>query len=192
MKFDRSLTMVMPLALDVGQATVRSTPFTAAFFAANYLAIAKTFGRMHDEEMAATTAPRVAALVLGDIERELAGIGKGQAAPPSPIMNEIGRLTSIELPGGAGRIPWAQVRATGMLTAEDVSEVENALVFFTVALSMYPRSVGPTMVNSALSLWGASLESSGTPAATELVPSSQTSSAPASSGATAKPSSIPR
>ncbi len=188
MALDRKLNFLIPVDTDKGELTVRSAPVSAAFFRQNFLAISKTFARLHGEGLGITTAPRIAAMMLENVERELAGTPLDEPAPPSAVMNEIRRLTTVQIPD-QGLVPWAQVVTAKMLSDEDVEEVENAVVFFIVASSMYHRRDVEEMVGGAAKLWNARLEYSGT---TASAPSSQTSSAAASSGATATPSAIPR
>lgn len=188
MALDRKLTFVVPVETDAGEALVRSTPVSAQFFRRHYLPMSKTFARLHGEGLGFTAAPRVAAMMLEEVEREIAGIEPDDAAPPSPIMNEIRRLTVAEIPG-QGLIPWAQVVSGKLMDERDVEEVENAVVFFILASSMYHRKNVEEMVGGAARLWNARLEFSTT---TGSQTSSQTSKEAASSGATATPSAIPR
>jgi len=185
---DRTLTFVMPVETPKGEAVVRSTPVSAVFFRRHFLVISKTFNRLHAEGLNALTAFRVAAMMLEQIEREDAGVGPDDLARPSPIMNEIRRRTMVEYPG-QGAVTWDQVVSAKMFGEEDIGEVENAVVFFIVASAMYHRRDVEAMVGGAAKLWNARLESS---KATASETSSQTSTAPASSGDTAKASSIPR
>ena len=184
---DRKLNLVIPVATDKGEALVRSAPISAAFFKQHFLAISKTFSLLHSEGLGVTAAPRVAAMMLERVERDLAGVADDQAIP-SAIMDEVRRLTMVTMPGGE-QVPWAQVVSGKLLTDDDVAEVENAIVFFIVASSMYHRRDVEEMVGGAAKLWNARLESSGTTASPT---SSQTSKETASSGATVKPSAIPR
>lgn len=188
MTLDRKLNFVVPVETDKGEALVRSAPLSSSFFRQNFLAISKTFARLHGEGLGITTAPRVAAMMLERVERELAGVGPDDPSPASPIMNEVRRLTNVELPGH-GLVPWAQVVSGKILSEEDVEEVENAIVFFIVASSMYHRRDVEEMIGGAARLWNARLEFSGT---TASLTSSPTSKETASSGATDRPSAIPR
>lgn len=188
MALDRKLNFIVPVETDKGEALVRSAPLSSSFFRQNFLVISKTFARLHGEGLGITTAPRVAAMMLERVERDLIGVSPDDPAPPSPVMNEIRRLTNVELPDH-GLVPWAQVVSSKMFSEEDVEEVENAIVFFIVASSMYHRRDVEEMIGGAARLWNARLESS---SITVSPTSSPTSKETASSGATAPPSAIPR
>lgn len=188
MVIDRKLTLVIPVDTDKGEAIVRSSPVSAAFFRRHFLVISKTFARLHNEGLGITAAPRIAAMMLAHVEREQLGLSPDdEAAPASPIMAEIGRRTMVTFPGDQS-VPWDQVVSAKMLTEDDIEEVQNAIVFFTVASSMYHRRDAEEMISGAARLWGARLESS-TP--TGSPNSSPTSNANANSGATGTRSSFP-
>lgn len=90
--------------------------------------------------------------------------------------------------GGSGRVPrfrWDQVPLQvavdqGVLSRDDLTEVENAIAFFIVASATLPRAQRPAMLKAASDLWGAQVSSS---SFTEWFSSLRTSTATASSGA---------
>lgn len=188
MALDRALNFVVPVETDMGEVLVKSAALSSSFFKRNFLVISKTFSRLHSEGLGVSIAPRVAALMLDQVERNLAGVPDEDPSPPSAVMNEVRRLTNAEFPG-QGNVPWSQVVSGKMLLEEDIEEVENAIVFFIVASSMYHRRDVEEMIGGAAKLWNARLEFSPN---TASAPSSLTSKENASSGATAPPSSIPR
>jgi hypothetical protein len=73
------------------------------------------------------------------------------------LRNEIHRLTNVLVPGANGweTIPYDDAIKTGAVSDEDLSEVENALVFFIVVSAMHRRQVLRVMLPGAASLWGA-------------------------------------
>ncbi len=188
MAIDRKLNFLVPVETEAGDLLVRSQPFSAQFFKRNFLVISKTFGRLHAEGLGFTTAPRIAAFMLAQVEREMAGLGEDDNPPPSPILNEIRRATTVDIPG-QGNMPWDQVVGAKLMSEEDIEEVENAIVFFTVASAMYHHRDRAAFLSGAANLWNARLEFSPT---TAPASSSPTSKPIAPTGETAKASSIPR
>lgn len=190
MQIDRKLNLVIPVETEKGEVLVHSMPIGVATFRRYYREIGRTFASIHNEGLGVAAGPRVAAYLLETVSRET-GTWEGEGGVEQGLMAEIRRLTNAIVPkagGGTEIIPWQQVASNKLIDEEDVGEVENAIVFFTVAWSMWRRDVRAIMMTGAANLWGARLESS---SITELQGSSQTSIAVASSGEKVTPSSIP-
>lgn len=190
MQINTALNLVLPIRRDAaGKPTLYAyhTPISREVFEANWRIIGAAYATVFDDpRYAGSAAVRVATLALKDAAKD-EGIGLDLAGP---LLADIKRLTMILAPTDAGFVPQPVDVAIGrgIIDADDWSEVESVLVFFTCAFSIAPRSrqapvanrLAPVIGGSITSLppmeWLASLPTS-TPAATtesiitSLVPS---------------------
>lgn len=179
----------VPVMYQPVTAYVHSTPIGRETFEKYFLTIAQTFSAIYAQGLGELAGPNVAMLLLercarngneweDDPRRGLIGVKNG-------LVEEIRRLTNVLVPGGNGweQVPLAVAVANGVIDADDVVEVESAIVFFIVASSMHRRMERRAILESAVGLWGAQISSLGL---TEFAASLGTSIATASSGA--KPS----
>jgi hypothetical protein len=190
MKIERNLNFVIPVERDDGTTVyVHSMPISADVFEQYFLVISKTFARIYLEGLGQTAGPRVAAMLLKDVAMER-GLWEGPAGVERGLMNEIRRLSNVVAPGPKGwtTFPFQEAIDQKFLDSSDIREVENALVFFTVASSMHRRQEVRAVLEGAGSLWGAQVESS---SSTEFCASLQTSTATANTGGTAAALSVP-
>ena len=137
-------------------AYVHSAPVSREVFEAHYMLFSRVFNRIYTDGLGEMAGPRVAALVLRDVAKEQ----REYADQYTALINEIRRLTNVLLrtENGWETIPFAS--ATSLLDDQDVSEVENAIVHFTVSSAMHRKNVAKTMLTGAASLWGAEISSS--------------------------------
>ena len=56
-------------------------------------------------------------------------------------------------------IPYADARSRNLIDERDIGEIENAIVFFTLASSIYRRKDQPGWLDGAAQLWGAQTSS---------------------------------
>lgn len=178
MKIDKKLNLIIPISDGTIQteidgklveqeniiAWVHSTPISKETFERYYLVISKTFSLIHSQGLNAITGPRVAALALKEVANSLPPKDDGAETfwdGPSGVqvglMAEIGRLTNVFIFGqGEGwiQVPFSEAKSKGYLTGDDCSEVENALVFFTVASSMYPKKHLDSILKVSTGIWG--------------------------------------
>jgi hypothetical protein len=186
---DKHLNFVIPVQGDGVTTYVHSMPIGEDVFDRYFLVISKTFAAIYNEGLGVTAGPRVAAKLLKRVATEM-GVWDGADGVQTGLMTEIRRLTNVVAPGPNGwtTFPFQDALGENYLSKGDVSEVENALVFFTVASAMHRRAELESILNGAGSLWGARVEPLN---CTEFAASLTTSTATGSSGATAQPSSIP-
>lgn len=189
MKLNRKLHVVIPVYDEDGatvSAYVHYTPISREVFEAHHVLLAKTFAYIHSEGLGAVAGPRIASLLM----RKVAKADRDEAGAAT-LMNEIRRLANalVKSPTGWEAMPFQDVVDRNLFDDGDLSEVENALVFFTVDLAMLQRSVRQEMVAGAASLWGAQISQQ---SFTEFQASLRTSIVDASSGARqAHASSVP-
>ena len=164
MLINEKLNLVIPLYREEGSehvyAYIHSTPLSREAFEANYLLLSKTFTAIHAEGLGEIAGPRVAGLMLRDIAKRM--IGEGDIGGlVTPLLNEIRRLTMAIMGSDAGweAVPYQEAINRKLLDAADFAEVENALVFFTVAYALYPRRQLRSLLNGAATMWGALITS---------------------------------
>jgi hypothetical protein len=157
-KINEKLHFVMPIYDGDGAvcAYVNAAPISREVFEAHFLMISKTFAAIHGEGLGDIAGPRVASLIM----RRIAARGKDEESATS-LMNEIRRMTNVSMSTKAGweMVPFQEAMDKELINADDLAEVENALVFFTVILSMHQRPVAAEMLRGAAKLWGAQISS---------------------------------
>jgi hypothetical protein len=180
---DRRLNLVIPVETEGGEIFVHSAPISRQAFEASYSIIARTFQRIHTH-FGNIAGVQVAALIMREIAAQDAYPNPVTGNPP--FLAEVYRLTNVMVPGGRGyeAIPYEDALRLGKINEEDAAEIDNALVFFTVASSMYRRAVLPVMLAGAMRLWSALT----TPLnCMEWAASLKTSTTAENTGATAQP-----
>lgn len=157
MRIDEQLFFVIPIDGADGQTRyVHAEPIGRLVFDANFLLLSKAFAAIHTEGLGAVAGPRVAALLLRQIGRQV-----GDPNPADSLLAEIRRLANVVAPTAAGweTLPFEDAVARKVIDNEDAEEVLNSLAFFTVAWHGYPRRTRREMVDGASQLWGAQLSS---------------------------------
>jgi hypothetical protein len=162
MQIDRNtLNFVMPIERENGMTVhVYATPISRAVFERYYMVMAKTFNTIYSGGLGIMSGPRVAAMILKDTAIDL-GVWEGSEGVERGLIMEIRRLTNVFVPtpNGWETIPIHEAIAKGHLDEDDMSEVENALAFFTVASHMHRKTDRKGILDGASKLWGARLES---------------------------------
>jgi hypothetical protein len=183
--------MVVPVELADGSTVyVHSTPIGREVFETYFENFSRTFTQIYAGGHGITSAPRIAYLLLKKDAQEH-GNWEGERGVRRGLFEEIARLTSVVAPGAGGwtTMPWDEAVKAGVLDEDDVSEVWNALAYFTLASAMHKKAELRPMLEAALSLWGARPESLN---CTEFIASLPTSTPTDNSGEKATLSSIPQ
>lgn len=160
-KLNRKLNMVIPIETRDGITIyVHSTPIMRETFETYFEPIARTFTQIYSAGHGIYSGPRVAELILRKVATQM-NMWDGENGVKNGLIVEIHRLTNVATPSPAGwtYLPWEIAVKDGLVDEDDASEVENALVFFTVASAMHKKSELRPLLESALSLWGAQPES---------------------------------
>lgn len=190
MRIDRrTLNLIVPVTREDGATVyVHSAPIAEDMFDLYYKPIARTFNQIYSGGYGITAGPRIANRLLRDVSVDL-GVWedqKGVDGRPVPgvksgLMNEIYRLTNVLAVGEKGweTVPYQEAVARGLLDAADASEVEGAIVFFTVASAMHRREQRAEVLAGAALLWSAQITSLNS---TEYMNSLPTSTRAGSSG----------
>jgi len=186
MKINRRLNLVIPIHREKDVIYVHSVPISAEVFEANFMTISRTFASIYGLGLGPTAGPRIAGMMLKKVGAEL-----GLEKETQSLINEMRRLSNVIVPTNAGweTIPLQDALDKKLIEDDDVSEVENAIAFFTVLSCMHRRDQLKQMLDEAVKLFGAQLESS---SCTEYATSLRTSSADETSGETVAVSSPPR
>lgn len=170
------LFLIIPIYDDQEQiiAYVHSSPLSREIFEANFLLVSKTFAAIHGEGLGEIAGPRVAALMLKQVAQHMSPSDPDRLWVP--LLNEIRRLTNLlRLSSTAWEmVPFQEAIDKSMLNADDLAEVENALVYFTVCSAMQHRRMAAVMLPGAARLWGAQISSSPCTAFLHSLPTSTT------------------
>jgi len=156
-KINRRLNLIIPVENDDGMPLwIHSTPISAEVFDSFFMPLAQTFTAIYGQGLGVLSGPRVADKLLRKVSENLGvwpDVEKGLVA-------DIHRLTNVLIPGEHGweTIPYEEAKKTH-LSPEDVSEVNAALIFFTVA-STIPRRSETARILEGMELWGAQASSS--------------------------------
>ncbi|KWN80871.1 hypothetical protein WM24_23850 [Burkholderia ubonensis] len=158
MKLDRKLNLV----LNIESGHVHHAPISKEVFERYFLPISKTFTRIYAEGLGSMAGPRVAAMMLKKVAQD-DNIWEGVDGVENGLMNEIRRLTNVVLPSEQGwsTLPYYEALRQDMLDEDEVSEVENALCFFTCAVSMHKKNERNVIVGAMTLFWGGQITSSG-------------------------------
>ena len=185
MEINRRLNLVVPITREKDKIYVHSSPISLDVFKANFKVIGRTFETLNTL-FGPTSGPRVAAMTLDSVATDL-----GLEAETQSLKNEMRRLSNVIVPTNAGweTIPLQDALDKKLINDEDASEVENAIVFFTVLSWMPRKEVRQELMEIPVKILGARLESS---TCTEYANSLKTSSDAGSSGEMVAASSLPR
>ena len=157
-KLNEKMHMVIPVYDSDGTiyAYIHNEPISREMFEAYFLILAKTFAAIHTEGLGEVAGPRVSAMFL----KRIAERNEDETAASS-LMNEIRRLTNVlyRTPTGWEQIPYQDCISSNLIDEDDVSEVENAIVFFTCTWHMHRKSVVKEVLPGAAKLWGALISS---------------------------------
>jgi hypothetical protein len=134
MEIDRRLNLVQPVLREDGTTLyVHSTPIRREVYEAHFLVISRMVSEMYDQGIATFMMPRLGLLML----RNVAEKTNQRSMIESHLLPEMWRLTNVLCPkdggGGWDMLPFTKVMADKIISDEEVSAVQNAIVFFTSA-----------------------------------------------------------
>lgn len=159
MKIDKRLNLVVPVEDDTGTFYVHAAPISHSVFERYYKVLARTF-TVIVSYYSEVSGPRVALMTLREMAEQ---IGMKDDVE-NGLIPEIRRSANVLVPaagGGFETVMFQTALDRGMLSEEDKSEVENALVFFTVYSAMLKRQQRMELLDGASRMWGASITSLG-------------------------------
>ncbi len=158
MKIDQRLNIVIPVEVDKSTYYVHSCPVSREVFEEFFEVISRTFARIFTSGLGVIAGPRVAGLTLRNIAKEM-GVWDGPAGVEQGLINEVRRLTHVLVPNPTGQ-GWTTLLLQealdgNLISADDASEVENALAFFIVNSAMLRKSDLAGVLAGAAKLWDA-------------------------------------
>lgn len=202
MRIDRRLYIVIPI-YESGEdspvlAYVHSMPLAEEVVDRYFMTLGRTYTTIFSSGLGLAAGPAHAMRVLratAEANGEWFDDPKaGKTGVQTGVVEEVRRLTMVAAlhDGKWEQLPLAVAVDRGVLTAEDLREVENAIVFFIVSYATLDRKQRGPVLSGAAALWGAQISSL---SFTEWVSSLKTSTATGNSGekspAAAKESSGP-
>ena len=192
MKISRQLNLTMTLTDDEGaDVHVHAVPISLEVFEANVLPLSKTFALIYSEGLARIAGPRAAAMILKSVCEESYPVGDDRGSQIySRIMADVHRTTMVFVPSETGWEPMLFDEAVrrAVLDRETASEVDGALVFFSLNWRMLLRTQREEVLTGAMALWGGRMSSLNS---TDFGRSLPTSTTAAATGARVPGSSVP-
>jgi hypothetical protein len=125
----RRLNIVLPpIETKDGLLYIHSMPVGRQVFESCYRSLARTMAQLITEGTGPITGPSIASLSLRTEADMLGENGKVDL-----LMSEIKRLTNVGIAGKPDILPYSVVLQRNMIDEDQASEVENILVYFTLA-----------------------------------------------------------
>ena len=155
MRLDTKLNIVVEVETSAGSMFVHSTPLSNDVFEKYFLVISKTFAALIGQGLSFVSGPRVAALMLKKVAKDM-GEWDGADGAQNGLMAEIRRLSNVMLPSPAGwqMVPYHTAIEREMMDSQDVNEVDGIICFFICAAAMTRRKeIGPVL--DMMRVWGA-------------------------------------
>lgn len=153
---NKKLNLVIPVEVEDQTIYFYSTPISREIFEAHYMLMVKTLSNLYYNGIGPGMAPRVARLAMKDIAKDM----NDKIDVSIPIIQEIYRLTFVLMIdptiGNKWRpLPYLEVKNKKLVDEDVLTEVENALVYFTVASSVHLKSELPVVMSGLSTIWGA-------------------------------------
>jgi hypothetical protein len=162
-KIDNKLNLIIPVYdedMKTIVAYVHSTPIDAGVWDKYWEPMSIAFTRIMAGGHGAVGGPRIADKMLRKVAQEL-GVWEGIGGVENGLIEEIKRRTLVLAPresGGWEQLPFHEACKT-ILCQEDGEEIQGALVFFTLVSWGNRRGARKQMLEIAMELWGARVES---------------------------------
>jgi len=146
-------------------AHVHSTPLSVELVDRYFMTLAQTYSAIFSRGLGIAGGPAIAMRLLRQIAMENNAWADGPDGSPGVergLVEEVRRLTNVAalVDGSWQQVPLKVAAQRGVIDDEDVSEVENAIVFFICISAVLNRSMRRPMLEAAAELWGAQITSS--------------------------------
>jgi hypothetical protein len=134
MKINRQLHLTQSIETDSGTIHIHSMPISVETWRNYFLILAKTYSQIFSQGLHTISGPIVAGLMLERLARA-DSVWDGPEGVQNGLLPEIRRLTNVIVPTGKGweTLPYEEALRRGLISGDDVEEVEGALVFFICA-----------------------------------------------------------
>ena len=157
MKIDRHLNLVLKVEREEGPLYVHSTPISEQLFDKYFFTISKTYEALASVsgEYLLRMGPRVAARMLRRVA-EADEAWDGPTGIKSGLVAEIRRLSNVLVLSAAGweTIPLQEALDRKFFSQDEFSEIENAIVFFTVCSVSMKRAEANSILTTLFTALG--------------------------------------
>ncbi len=153
MNIDKNRNLVIPIHRDNGEVLyVHSLPISREIFEAFHGVLSKAFSDLTNNGINIVACLSTARLALMDAAREMNALERVQAG----LIGEIRRISTVIFIGTDGwdSIMMSDAIKRGILTEDEIDEVENALVFFILSMRLFLKAQRPIMIEAMTSLTG--------------------------------------
>ena len=179
MKINRQLNIVIPVEVEPEEPEVKdddgkvvkekkdavvlyvhAEPIRKETFEAFFDIFGKAFTQIYMGGYSLTSGPRLAKLIITQIAKNT-NRWDGPMGVEKALFPEIRRLTNVIMPvdGRWNVIPFEDAIKSELLSEDDLSEVENALCFFTVASVMNKKTELRLILDGMSFAWGSLVSS---------------------------------
>ena len=151
---DSKLNLILPCDTHLGEVYAFSTPISYGTFKRYYRVMARTWSIVVGLG-GGVSGPKVATMELEQTARDM-NVWEGEAGVERGLVAEIRRLTNVVVPaegGGWEPVPLMHAVQSGVLTEEDLQEIEGCLTFFMLAGQMQDRKLLETTRAGMSYLW---------------------------------------
>ena len=155
-RIDHRLNLVIPVETDNGDVYVFATPLSRTMFERYYLVMARAFALSFQVGGGIVSGPKIAALSLQQAAMDM-NVWDGEAGVKNGLVAEVQRLTNVvcKVDGAWEPVPLMDAVASGVLTEDDLAEVEGAVTFFILSCALQQRAMLAKTIDGLTSLWGA-------------------------------------
>ncbi len=160
-QINRKLNLVIPLDRQDGSIYVHSEAIGKEVFERHFMVLAKTFTQIYAQDLGVGSGPRIAYIMLRKMAEDL---GKNVVQDvEATLIPEIRRLANVIMPTEDNRgwetIPYQEAVNRKLLDEDEISEVENAITFFTVVSRMHRKQDLTGVLGVMAQLWSAEIVS---------------------------------
>lgn len=169
MRIDKRLHLIVPIYEDNSDdspivAYVHSVPLAEAIVDRYFMVLGQTYNAIFSQGLGFVAGPGHAMRVLRHIaeERGVWHDKEGTAGVERGLVEEIRRLTNVaalDKDGKWNALPLQVALDQGVISAEDKSEVENAIAFFIATCATLNRAQREGVLRAAGEIWGAQISS---------------------------------
>ena len=152
------INRVLNLVIGFDDMFVHSTPISREIFEQYFFVISKTHAAIFSQGLGIVAGPGIAYLMLKKVAQEL---DKGDEDEvwkdvQKGLINEIVRLSNVMAKGERGwqTLPLQTMLDQGKIDEDAKAEILGQLVFFTCASKVLRASLGTSMIEAAVGLWG--------------------------------------
>ena len=168
LKLNSKLHFVVPVDRDDGSTIyVHAAPIGIEAFNQFAELFGRVFSSIYAGGVTLAAGPRIAMQLLINASKTMRqgntsmSLWEGEQGVEQALIPEIRRLVNVVMPSPQGwtAIPYEEAIARNLFDEEDLSEVENALAFFTVIWRMHRKGQRAEVVSTVGKLWDARLVS---------------------------------